>query len=520
MTVTLKKGDAAKLDHIPGLRVALDGASAAGSLDAESVALKRIGRSDPTQGKCISRKFSIPLEHLREYQRNGVLQITYMLETHGGAILADDMGLGKTLQAITVAKHFGGRVFVVCPASVRETWRDEMLKWWPSSTVAVLGPRSTKRYAKEWSKASAAHVVVAGYQGTAEAHEAAFPYDQAETLIIDEGQLVAGRKTKRSKEVEQVSMFCRYKLLLSGTPAWNKPRDFYKLLNILFRNRFGKGWEFDLAYCGGRLGDYGVVGNDGATRSDELKARLAHFMVRREKSEVLKELPPFTRQVIWVDPTSDATAAFQSNVVGQGGGSHFHDALRACDEGKIDTAVELAVTAKRFLLFTYRKAHVEKLVHGIVERGGVAVGITGNDSAASRTAKIASAIAQGGGVVATIDSLSTGVDALKHVAYVGIMHALPLVDTVALQAEARLHRLGQINAVHWLWLAMRESMDEVVMRILIKKLDQKRALLPASGGERKLRDTLEDSKAGGQEAEASMLKAIYQSMEEGGDYDE
>ena len=62
----------------------------------------------------------------------------------GRAILADDMGLGKTIQAIGVAELLARqvdiqRVLVVCPASVKSQWRNEIQRFSHRTSQIVVG---------------------------------------------------------------------------------------------------------------------------------------------------------------------------------------------------------------------------------------------------------------------------------------------------------------------------------------------------------------------------------------------
>ena len=62
----------------------------------------------------------------------------------GRAIVADEMGLGKTIQAIgpaeLLAREAGiSRVLVICPTSVKNQWRSEIIRFSDRSVQVVLG---------------------------------------------------------------------------------------------------------------------------------------------------------------------------------------------------------------------------------------------------------------------------------------------------------------------------------------------------------------------------------------------
>ena len=76
------------------------------------------------------------------FQRVGVR----FLETVGRGLLADDMGSGKTIQLIrTVDRLEAAKTLVVCPNSMKYTWRDEFKAWAPEKTVSVIDGTAAKR---------------------------------------------------------------------------------------------------------------------------------------------------------------------------------------------------------------------------------------------------------------------------------------------------------------------------------------------------------------------------------------
>ncbi len=493
-----------QLEHVPGLHITNLGA--AGSIDAVAVVAKRLGHELPAV-PAKPEVYKYP--HLREYQLQGIARLAEIFKRTGGAILGDDMGLGKTLQAITLAGLLCDkkqRVLVVCPASVRETWRDELKKWLDVD-AAIMGPPSDTRYQEDWERATAASWVVCGMEKTLEdGYSLAFESSQPHMLIIDEAHNFRGRDAKRSKVLGNIAAECTYKLALTGTPVWSRPKDLYQLLHILFGKRFGSSFQFDMAYCGGQLNEWGGMENKGATRLDELQLRLSYYMVRREKREVLKDLPPLTRQVMWLDPTPKATRAMQVATMTPSPKA-MQAALEATLDGKLDEAVRLAVEARRFLLLTWRKDHAAKLAQRIADTGVRCYLLTGDVPQPERMAAVRQAAAEGAGIVATIDSVKEGIN-MQAVASVGIMHALDWVPLKMAQAESRIHRMGQTVGVTWYYLAMRESMDAPVVRTVLSKLDSMHSLL---GGDKGMRGDLganEDGAGSSNKALADIYAAL------------
>src|SRR6202021_762723 len=79
---------------------------------------------------------------LLPYQREGVLHLAFGER----ALLADEMGLGKPIQGIaacvllTQLKQIE-RVLVVCPASLKTEWEEQIARFCDRSTRLVFGPR-------------------------------------------------------------------------------------------------------------------------------------------------------------------------------------------------------------------------------------------------------------------------------------------------------------------------------------------------------------------------------------------
>jgi SWI/SNF-related matrix-associated actin-dependent regulator 1 of chromatin subfamily A len=491
--------DPVAIEHIPGLKAY--GSTVVGSVDGMAVLAERLKlEAPPTPGELyVPRNASPPaIDGLRDYQLDGIARLVGNLQRDGGALLADDMGLGKTVQTIGIwnCLRRPQPLLVVAPASVRRGWIREFAKWAGlEATLVESGKQAASLTGKE-------PVVICSYDLVKKLSDAFVPY----MVVMDEAHLLRGRMAGRSQSLLSICKLAGFRLALTGTPMWSRPRDFWMLLKILFGYRFGTADEFDYAYCGAKVNQWGGKENKGATRLAELKLRLPYVMLRRTKEQVASELPSFTRVIRWVTGTKQATKSLEAFALKQ---LSFADALNATLDAKLDAAIEAAMSAGKFLLVTWQKKHAEILHEKLNEEGYPCEIITGDYSHAEREAAIDRARSTGASVVCTIDSTNAGVDGLQHVASTAIFHALDYVPIKLAQMEARLHRIGQSQPVTAVYLAMEDSADSFVVNTVLDKLDAWKATM-GSDATADMGDTMGAPNMKRSEEEA--LAAIYAAM--------
>jgi SWI/SNF-related matrix-associated actin-dependent regulator 1 of chromatin subfamily A len=447
------------------------------------------------------------MNDLYEYQQRGVTWLVQRIEEGGAALLADDMGLGKTAQALAVTKALKcERILIVCPKSVTLTWRRQIQRWCGVDPFLV----KTGKVAESPVVLDQKYNVVS-YDLAGKMHKDYMP----DIMLLDEAHMFRGRASARFKRINEIAALCQYRLGITGTPMWDRPRDFYSLLHVLFRNRFGNSWSFDFAYCGAVHGTHGGLVTKGASHSDELKHRLSFYMLRREKKEVAQELPELRRDIIWLEGDKESENALR-RVMLKTKGYTVADALMACGDYKVEAACERAADARQFLVLTWTRRHAHEIHQRLLDKYDTPnVLITGEMSVKQREAAVLVAQKDKCGVVATIDSTGQGVDGLQHVADVGIFHTLDWTPLKLLQAEARLHRIGQKSGVQWQYLAVKNSMDEFVVSTVVEKLDQWRGIM-GQHSNRSVRDAFAASK----DVDTAVTKALYDAMEKDGDFDE
>lgn len=235
------------------------------------------------------------------YQEAG---IRYAL-TLGNALIADEPGLGKTIQAVGVSNALPDtrRILVIPPASLKINWKREWEKW----CAKGLSVERVKD-GKPDSWPTNADVVILNFDLVEQHHERLTekPWD---ILIVDEAHALKTADTKRTKLIlghgsgqkHIPGIPANRKLFLTGTPILNRPLELWPLANALDPDFFSSKRNFEVRYCDGHQTRFGWVAK-GASNLDELNRQLrARIMVRRRKSQVLKDLPPKTRQLIELD---------------------------------------------------------------------------------------------------------------------------------------------------------------------------------------------------------------------------
>lgn len=256
-----------------------------------------------------------------QYQLEGV---RYALD-HKRCIFGDQPGLGKTLQAIcaVVKAHRDAQLYgesfptlVICPASLKINWQREFKKFAGLDAI-ILDDRN--RY--DWHRfielkngrgESISNVFIVNYESlrkffVTEVRQssrftlASIKFDERiklfKSVIIDESHKCKSTKTQQSKFIEGICRGKQWIFALTGTPVVNNNTDLIQQLKILGRlEDFGGYKSFVSQFC------------DGPKQSSNLRwlnyqLRMICFF-RREKRDVLSQLPEKMRQYITCDITN------------------------------------------------------------------------------------------------------------------------------------------------------------------------------------------------------------------------
>ncbi|MCH9614255.1 MAG: RNA polymerase-associated protein RapA [Chlamydiia bacterium] len=222
---------------------------------------------------------------LRNYQMEGVHWLERLRSMFLSGILADDMGLGKTLQAIVaiaqLRKKTDPPALIVCPTSLLYNWKEEMSKFMPEFRVLVIdGMPGQRRDLIETVRKY--DVVVTSYsliQKDVEHYQSiTFSY-----MVLDEAQHIKNRGTRNAKSVKQIKS--KHKVILSGTPIENSLDELWSLFDFLMPGFLSSYDRFIEKYVR-------VSSKDHSRNLTYLKKKVAPFILRRMKTDVLDDLPP------------------------------------------------------------------------------------------------------------------------------------------------------------------------------------------------------------------------------------
>jgi len=227
---------------------------------------------------------------LRSYQRDGVEWLERLRSMHLNGILADDMGLGKTLQAIVALTQYYENTknktlsLIVCPTSLLYNWYEEFHRFNPQLKVLVVDgiPNQRKKLLKNIHKYQ---VLITSYsllQKDVE-HYQKHPLGY---VILDEAQHIKNRCTRNAQSVKMLSSAC--KLILTGTPIENSLLEIWSLFDFLMPGLLSSYKRFVEKY----MRDSGHAHKDNL---EQLKKKVSPFILRRMKTDVLKDLPPVSQ---------------------------------------------------------------------------------------------------------------------------------------------------------------------------------------------------------------------------------
>ena len=342
--------------------------------------------------------------------------------------------------------------------------------------------------------------------------------------IVDESQAFNNRKAQRTKGLKKIK--AHNKRAMSGTPMINRPDDLWSILHWLYPKNFSSYWRFFEDYCAytteyGPQGAYKVV--TGCRNESQLRAIMSPFFLRRVKKDVMPELPDKYYSQVHVDLLPEQKRAYKQMKeealawVGQYGDEpvpapvaiaqltrlrQFAVAYAEVDEdelqtfdgdahkiitrvtlrepsSKLDALMEIIENTDQQIVVFSQFAQLVYLAIERFKKAGISYGvITGKVSTQSRTDAIEKFQKGDSRVfISTIKSGGAGITLTAASTVVFLDRSWSPADNW--QAEDRLHRRGQNNAVHVINIVARDTVDHAIDATLSHKADLIRKIIEA-----------------------------------------
>jgi SWI/SNF-related matrix-associated actin-dependent regulator 1 of chromatin subfamily A len=429
--------------------------------------------------------------------------------------MADDQGLGKTIQVAGLINNLRSRplgtsglyrMLVICPATLKQNWANELQKWVLSALQIdiVQGGKHIFREPVGPTHYQLLEVTIVNYEICDKLKEKIG--DDYDLVVIDEVHYLKNSASKRTKAILGEGGIARKAprvVAMSGTPMSNRPIELYSLVSTIF----AKYWPKDL--LGYReFGEYFCAGYDenvrrqvrggvrwvkefnvrGVSNLPVLNALLRErFMIRREKKDVLKQLPPKITSVVDICSSQMQNKAVRELLKTEG--VYREEVVEAIETGqrlpplegmasvraelgleKVPYALEfienMLESEEKVIVFCVHK-EVVKLIRTALIEYGVSV-ITGATPTNVRQQRV--------------DDFQTGPNRvfLGNIQAAGTGLTLTSASNVIfvesswvpgenMQAEDRAHRISQLKQVWIHYLVWYGSLDAQIIRTAIRK---------------------------------------------------
>ncbi|MEK9681494.1 MAG: DEAD/DEAH box helicase [Nitrosopumilus sp.] len=439
--------------------------------------LKRAKTGDQFRGKLLN------------FQKEG---LDFLMKSSGNALLADEMGLGKTVQTLSyvATEKQTFPVLVVAPLVTLNNWEREIEKFLKkksrngrlveSESPSVTLIRTGKK--KELPKTD---IYVINYELLFKRYD-----DLAKvgikTVVCDEVHNLRSKTTQKYKSIKKLAALpsVSYRIGLSGTPIYNRGSEIWPIIDILKPGLLGSFKEFCEYFCYvNEKGKAIVLENKRASLRNQLQD---HIMLRRKKSDVLKELKDKVRykeviaadtdyyveelDKIWKrleDEQKEADSEFSKS-------ASYHRAIQSERQiaglaklpHVINFVKNIMEIEESVVVFCHHKV-IHKLLHESLQEF-TPVSIIGGQSDTVRQDQI-DKFQKGESklMIAGIRAGNVGIN-LTKAKYV-IFAELDWSPAIHRQAEDRLHRIGQKNTVFAYYLIGNGTLDDHVANVLVDK---------------------------------------------------
>ena len=341
----------------------------------------------------------------------------------------------------------------------------------------------------------------------------------ANDILVSNCHFIKNGESMRSKITQELARKAKWKIFITGTPIYNRPKDLFVPLNLIDPNMFGNFTLFAKRYCDPKSIRGKMVYN-GATKMEELNTILrANYMVRRMKKDVMKDLPDKIKDVIILtedglvflvekekkalEDSKAQEERLKAEVeelrelakISQDAEVLYKDKVKTLREARFKNFGEISKIRKelaikkapyvidfvkdildnsedphsKIVVFGHHTEVLDK-IHAELKAYKPVI-ITGKVKAEDRQRAIALFSVQNDTRVAVLSmgAAGTGVDGLQNFCNTIVFAELDWTPALVDQAESRLQRIGQKNTVWVYHIVANDSIDSRIVKLMIEK---------------------------------------------------
>ena len=266
---------------------------------------------------------------LKGYQLTGLNWLIQLRKHSTNGILADEMGLGKTVQAIAMLvylmekENVRGPHLIVIPASTKDNWAREFNRWAPGLRLfSYYGTQAERQQFRSEFGSRAARGEIDVLLSTYSIFERESCYDDRaflgkfhfEYVVCDEAHSLKNSESRRFRNLDR--LVANNRLLLSGTPVQNNMKELLAMIRFAMPGMFKSKSKKHMAnafvsYFEKRYDARDKTQDASQSRIvKEVRAIIDAFILRRLKSEVMKDMPPKKEETVFLPLTESHKGAY------------------------------------------------------------------------------------------------------------------------------------------------------------------------------------------------------------------
>jgi SNF2 family DNA or RNA helicase len=444
---------------------------------------------------------------LYEYQRNAV----DWLKAREFGLLSLCMGLGKSAVSITASDELEcSKILVICPAILRANWEAEFEKFSKNNRIIAV-----------YNSAMITDMSVVSYEFAAKYFEKL--KRDWDVVICDESHYMKNPATIRAKNIlgaKGLVQSAKRIWFLSGTPVPNGPHELWTTLFLFGRTKL-KYQQFVNEFCETKPNPWGAPMISGAKIAmiPFIKEMLRPVMYRKTKEDVMLELPPISYHDLIVEPVSltidqmEYDEGFFSYMYPQDRTKELleklkaeaqflmaldkHNSIRSIDGMKMLEAMAQSISTlrkyvgiqkavqvldlvknelenrayKKIVIFAIHKSVIEYLHYHLKKYDALTLyGGTPEKKRQRHISSFQDPKSKYRVLICNVNAGGIGIN-LTNCTEV-LMLETSFTPSVNFQAIKRCHRIGQTNKVRVRFVSLKDSIDQKVVRILKRKVEE------------------------------------------------